>query len=58
VPAPEYGGDDVLPIVTFARLIKNGEKNDDRYGIDRALTLTRIIECAYESAKTGKTVNY
>lgn len=58
VPAPEYGGDDVLPIVTFARLIKNGEKNDDRYGIDRALALTRIIECAYESAKTGKTVNY
>jgi predicted dehydrogenase len=58
VPAAEYGDDDVLPIVSFARLVKNGEKKDERYDIDRALTLTRIIEAAYESARTGTTVAY
>jgi predicted dehydrogenase len=58
VPASEYGEDDVLPIVSFARLINNGEKNDKRYDIDRAITLTRIIERAYESARTGKTIAY
>ncbi|MDR1970550.1 MAG: Gfo/Idh/MocA family oxidoreductase [Treponema sp.] len=58
VPAAEYGKDDVLPIVTFARLVQSGEQKDDRYDIDRAITLTRIIEAAYESARTGRTVAY
>jgi predicted dehydrogenase len=56
VPAPEYGEDDVLPIVSFARLVAAGTKRDERYDIDRALTLTRIIEAAYESERSGRTV--
>jgi predicted dehydrogenase len=58
VPAEEYGEDDEYPIVSFARLVQSSEKEIERYSIDRAITLTRLIECAYESSKTGKTVLY
>jgi predicted dehydrogenase len=58
VPAPEYGSDEEFPIVSFARLIPGREKKVEWYDIDHAIALTRIIECAYESARTGKTVAY
>jgi predicted dehydrogenase len=58
VPAGEYGPDDEFPIVSFARLIQSGERNVECYDIDHAIALSRLIECAYESAKTGKVIGY
>jgi predicted dehydrogenase len=58
VPAGEYGPDDEYPVVAFARLIQSAEKNVECYDMDHALALTRLIECAYESAKTGAAVHY
>ncbi|MDR1287578.1 MAG: Gfo/Idh/MocA family oxidoreductase [Treponema sp.] len=56
VPKEEYGPDDEFPIVRFARLIQSPDKSIDSYDIDKALALARLIECAYESARTGKCV--
>ncbi|GHU52059.1 hypothetical protein FACS189496_1560 [Bacilli bacterium] len=58
VPPAEYGSDDEFPIVKFARLIQSDKEKDGRYDIDTAMTLTRLIECAYQSAGTGRAVSY
>ncbi|MDR2111329.1 MAG: Gfo/Idh/MocA family oxidoreductase [Spirochaetaceae bacterium] len=58
VPRTDIWPDDEFPIVKFARLIQSGEKSIDRYNIDEAIALTRLIERAYESARTGKTTAY
>jgi predicted dehydrogenase len=58
VPPAEYGSDDEFPIVKFARLIQSDKEKDDKYDLDTAMTLTRLIECAYQSAKTGQAVSY
>lgn len=48
-----------FPIELFVDLVDHStEKEIPRYGIEAAKRLTRIIECAYESAETGKTVTY
>jgi predicted dehydrogenase len=56
VPREEYGPDDEFPIVKFARLIQSQDNSIDSYDLDKAITLARLIECTYESAKTGKVV--
>ena len=58
VPLSEIPQDDPLPIVQFARMVKGNESSVPGYDMDVAETLTRIIECAYESAATGKTVDF
>jgi predicted dehydrogenase len=58
IPEAEIQPDEEFPIVKFARLIQSDDKKVDKYDIDTAYVLTRLIECAYESAKTGKTVEY
>jgi predicted dehydrogenase len=58
VPGADIWPDDEYPIVKFARLVQSGEKKVAIYDIDQAVALTRLIECAYESAKTGKSVWY
>jgi predicted dehydrogenase len=56
VPQADIWPDDEFPIVKFARLIQSDAQKIDIYDIDKAMVLTRLIECAYESAKTGKSV--
>ena len=58
VPLNEIPKDDPLPIVQFARMVKGDASSVPGYDMDVAETLTRIIECAYESAATGKTVEF
>jgi predicted dehydrogenase len=58
VPLSDVDPDDEFPIVKFARLVQSGDTKFDSYDIDKAISLTRLIECAYESAKTGKAVTY
>ncbi|MGI5959259.1 MAG: Gfo/Idh/MocA family protein [Massiliimalia sp.] len=58
VPQEKLRKDDEFPIVKFAKLIQSDEKQIPEFSLDVAKTLTRLIECAYESAKTGQTVNF
>ncbi|MDR1419751.1 MAG: Gfo/Idh/MocA family oxidoreductase [Treponema sp.] len=58
VPEEEYGPDDEFPIVKFARLLQSPETETDLYGIDKAIVLARLVECAYRSAKTGQAVMF
>lgn len=58
VPKSDIPEDDPLPIVQFARMVKSDKCSVPGYDMDVAATLTRIIECAYESAATGKTVEF
>lgn len=58
VPLSEIPADDPLPIVQFAKMVKGDKNSVPGYDMDVAETLTRIIECAYESAATGKTVEF
>ena len=58
VPLSDIPASDPLPIVQFARMVKSDKCSVPGYDMDVAATLTRIIECAYESAATGKTVEF
>jgi predicted dehydrogenase len=58
VPKSEIPADDPLPIVQFARMVKSDASSVPGYDLDVAATLTRMIECAYESAQTGKVVEF
>jgi predicted dehydrogenase len=58
VPKEELPKDDEYPIVQFVRMIEAGENAVRGFDMDTAIMLTRLIECAYESAKEKKTVQY
>ena len=58
VPLSEIPDSDPLPIVQFARMVQSDARSVPGYDLDVAATLTRLIECAYESARTGKTVQF
>ena len=47
------------PIELFVDLVNNSDKKEfPYYDLEAAKTLTRLVECAYESARTGQTVIY
>lgn len=51
--------DDESPSAQFVRLVSAHQvKEQPDFNMDTAIQLTRLIECAYESAKEGKTVLY
>lgn len=58
VPLSDIPASDPLPIVQFARMVRSEASCVPGYDIEVAATLTRLIECAYESAKTGKVVEF
>ncbi len=58
VPVEELPQDDEFPIIKFVKLIASGEESVPGYDMETAIMLTRLIECAYESAQTGRTIQY
>lgn len=58
VPVSEIPESDPLPIVQFVRMLGSDASSVPGYDLDVAATLTRMIECAYESAETGKVVEF
>jgi predicted dehydrogenase len=47
------------PIELFVDLVNDSEKKElPYYDLEAAKMLTRLVECAYESAQTGRTVIY
>lgn len=58
VPREELWPDDELPILKFVDLIQSQEDQLPEFSLDVAETLTRLIECAYQSAQTGRTVDF
>ena len=50
--------DEVYPIVRFAQVVGSDEVEAPEYNLDQAELLTRVICCAYESARTGRPVAY
>ncbi len=56
LPQEEIWDNEEMPIVKFVRLIESDKQYLEGYGIDTAILLARMIECAYESAETGKAV--
>lgn len=58
VPEEEIPADAEVPSAQFLRLVASEEESLPDFDLDTAITITRLIECAYESAETGKTVLY
>lgn len=58
VSKEELPEDDEYPIVQFIKMIDADENAVQGFDMDTAIMLTRLIECAYESAKEKKTVLY
>lgn len=56
IPHEDIPEDREFPIVDFVRLIRSEKDEAPEYGLKEAKNLTRLIECAYESARRGKTV--
>lgn len=57
-PVEKDWQDAVYPIVRFAQLVESNEQEAPEYNLDQAELLTRVICCAYESARSGKPVTY
>ncbi|MGX7196990.1 Gfo/Idh/MocA family protein [Enterococcus olivae] len=59
IPSEEISKVNPFPIEEFVDLLKDPEKQSyPQYDLETAKQLTRLIECAYESAETGKVVTY
>lgn len=57
VPATDITADDDMPSAQFLKLVASYKRQSlPEFDIDKAVLLTRLINCAYESAKTKKTV--
>ena len=51
--------DEEIPSAQFVRFLESKHPQDlQEYSINDAINLTRLIECAYESARDAKTVLY
>ena len=53
LPAPK-----AQPIAQFIQAIEAGGKNPEGLGLEDAIIMTRMIEAAYQSEKTGKTIQF
>lgn len=59
VPIDLIPEDDELPSAQFVRLLNSGKsQNLQDFDIKKAIELTRLIECAYESHNQRRTVSY
>lgn len=59
VPSEWVPADDELPSAQFVRQLASTNPQDFHdFNIESAIHLTRLIECAYESAREQKTVSY
>ncbi|QPC45632.1 Gfo/Idh/MocA family protein [Mangrovibacillus cuniculi] len=59
VPKEAFLLEEKKPIVEFIQAIQRSDFTPSRYyNIEAATGLTRMIECAYESSKSGKVVHY
>lgn len=59
IPLEEVHQTNAFPIELFIDLVDDStEKQLPNYDLATAKRVTRIIECAYESAETGKTIAY
>ena len=59
VPSEHLLANDEIPSAQFVKLVSSDRtKSLSDFDIDAAITNTRLIECAYESAKEMKTVLY
>ncbi|QFT89941.1 1,5-anhydro-D-fructose reductase [Bacillus sp. THAF10] len=55
VPATQFP-EDVMPSAEFVEMLSVGEKEHPLYNMQCALELTRLVESAYESAKSNTTM--
>lgn len=58
VPESEIPDDAEIPSAQFLRLVASENQSLSDFDLDTAVMITRLIECAYESASSGKTVEY
>lgn len=59
VPAEDFAMDDKIPSAEFVKWVADKDRqNLPYYDIEAAISLTRLIECAYSSAKEQKTIVY
>ncbi len=59
VPGENFPAYDEIPSAQFVKLVSSDMiQSLADFSIDTAITITRLIECAYESAKEQKTVLY
>jgi len=56
VPVADVTADDDMPSAQFLKLVASKRQSLPEFDIDKAILLTRLINCAYESAETQKTV--
>ena len=60
LPAESLGGDQPVPVCQFLKLVLDEAEQDSIPGFDfdMGLTVTRLAEAAYESAKSGRAVAF
>ncbi|WP_280770801.1 Gfo/Idh/MocA family protein [Salipaludibacillus daqingensis] len=59
IPREDVPDSEAMPSAQFVRFISSKEEGDlAEFDMNAAISLTRLIECAYESSREGKTVLY
>ncbi|MEG1426940.1 MAG: Gfo/Idh/MocA family oxidoreductase [Oscillospiraceae bacterium] len=58
LPKGELWENEEMPIVKFVKLISSEEQFLPGYGLETAIMLARLIECAYQSAKEQRVITY